>query len=105
MAKIGTFKKASGELRGQIATLILTAKSVRIVPEDNVSGNAPGHRVFVGDCEIGAAWDKRTQDDRPYLSVKLDDPSFTAPVFAQLFEGEDGNYDLVWTRQARRQGN
>ena len=84
MAKIGTFKMASGEFRGSIATLALTVKSVRIVPEDNASGSAPTHRVFAGDIDIGAAWSKRTQDNRPYLSVKLDDPSFTAPVFAQL---------------------
>ncbi len=105
MAKIGTFKMASGEFRGTIATLALTAKSVRIVPEDNVSGSAPTHRVFAGDVDIGAAWSKRTQDDRPYLSVKLDDPSFTAPVFAQLFENEDASHDLVWNRPTRRQTN
>lgn len=105
MAKIGSFKQISGEYRGQIATLTLTAKSVRIVRDESANGNAPGHRVFVGDTEIGAAWDKRTQDDRPYLSVKLDDPSFAAPVFAQLFESDGEGFDLVWNRPARRQGS
>jgi uncharacterized protein (DUF736 family) len=28
--------------------------------------------------EIGAAWPKRSKDDRDYLSVELDDPSFNA---------------------------
>ncbi|WP_374394954.1 DUF736 domain-containing protein [Sphingopyxis sp.] len=102
MARIGTFKKASGEFRGQIATLAVKAEDVRIVPEDNPKSNAPTHRLFAGDAEIGAAWEKTSQDDRAYLSVKLDDPSFTAPIFAQLFEGSDGDYDLVWTRQSRR---
>ena len=102
MAKIGSFKKVSGEFRGQIVTLSVQAKSVRIIPEKDASGNAPSHRVLVGEVEIGAAWTKRTQDDRSYLSVKLDDPSFTAPIFAQLFEGEDAEYDLVWSRQSRR---
>lgn len=105
MTKIGSFKQVSGEYRGQIATLALTAKSVRIVRDENASGNAPGHRVFVGDAEVGAAWDKRTQDDRPYLSVKLDDPSFAAPVFVQLFESDSEGFDLVWNRPARRQGS
>lgn len=102
MAKIGTFKKASGELRGQIVTLAVQAKSVRIAADEHASGNAPSHRVYVGDAEVGAAWTKRTGDDRPYLSVKLDDPSFVAPIFAQLFEGEGDEYDLVWSRPTRR---
>jgi len=102
MAKIGSFKKVSGELRGQIMTLAIQAKSVRIVADENASGNAPSHRAYIGDAEVGAAWSKRTSDDRPYLSVKLDDPSFTAPIFAHLFAGEDGEFDLVWNRPARQ---
>ncbi|CAH0496427.1 DUF736 domain-containing protein [Novosphingobium sp. CECT 9465] len=102
MAKIGSFKKVSGELRGQIMTLGLQAKSIRIVADDAASGNAPTHRVHLGDIEIGAAWQKHTNDNRPYLSVKLDDPSFIAPIFAQLFEGDEGEFDLVWNRQSRR---
>lgn len=102
MAKIGTFKKVSGEFRGHITTLSVQAKSVRIAPEREPSGNAPSHRVFIGDVEVGAAWEKQTQDKRPYLSVKLDDPSFTAPIFAQLFAGEGDEHDLVWSRQTRR---
>jgi uncharacterized protein (DUF736 family) len=105
MARIGTFKKVSDEYRGQIVTLSVQAKSVRIAPEDNPNGNAPSHRVFIGEAEVGAAWEKRTQDDRPYLSVKLDDPSFTAPIFAQLFAGEGDSHDLVWSRQSRRGGD
>jgi uncharacterized protein (DUF736 family) len=102
MSKIGTFKLVEGEYCGEIVTLSVQAKSVRIVPEKNASGNAPSHRVFVGNAEVGAAWQKTSQDKRLYLSVKLDDPSFTAPIFAQLFAGEDGEHDLVWSRQSRR---
>lgn len=102
MAKIGTFKKAKGEYRGAIACLALSVDAVRIVPEDNPKPSAPTHRIYVGDVEVGAAWEKTSQDDRTYLSTKFDDPSFTAPLFAQLFEGSDGDYDLVWTRPQRR---
>ncbi|MFY9657311.1 MAG: DUF736 family protein, partial [Methylocystis sp.] len=28
----------------------------------------------------------------------LDDPSFTAPIYANLFEGENGEYALIWSR-------
>ncbi|MGH6633174.1 DUF736 domain-containing protein [Sphingopyxis sp.] len=103
MTKIGSFTKtASGEFQGEIVTLSVQAKSVRIAPDENASGNAPSHRVFIGEAEVGAAWSKTTQDKRPYLSVKLDDPTFTGPIFAQLFAGEGDNHDLVWSRQSRR---
>ena len=43
-------------------------------------------RVFVGRAEIGAAWSKRLNENRDYLSLKLDDPSFTQPIYANLFD-------------------
>jgi uncharacterized protein (DUF736 family) len=56
------------------------ARNVRIVSEPNrTNDNAPSHRVFLGRAEIGAAWPKRSNEGRDYLSVKLDDPSFTPP--------------------------
>ena len=50
MATIGTFKKTgSNEFTGEIVTLSVQAKNVRIVPEANRSGdNSPSHRVYVG---------------------------------------------------------
>lgn len=57
MATIGTFKKSGNEFTGEIVTLSLQTKNVRIVPESRQVGeNAPSHRVFVGRAEIGAAW-------------------------------------------------
>ncbi|MDU6750449.1 MAG: DUF736 family protein, partial [Bradyrhizobium sp.] len=58
MATIGSFKKVGNDYQGEIATLSLKAKGVRIVAESNLSNDkAPSHRVFVGrDVEIGAAW-------------------------------------------------
>ncbi|MNE94905.1 hypothetical protein D3C80_1929240 [compost metagenome] len=32
-----------------------------------------------------------------YLSVKLDDPSFPAPIYASLVE-VDGGHSLIWSR-------
>ena len=106
MANIGSFKKVGGELQGEIVTLSVQTKGVRIVPEANrVNDNAPSHRVFVGRAEIGAAWSKRSNEGRDYLSVKLDDPSFNAPIYANLFEDEDGEgYSLIWSRGRRANG-
>jgi uncharacterized protein (DUF736 family) len=101
MATIGTFKKIGNDYQGEIVTLSLQAKGVRIVAEQSRSSNenAPSHRVFVGRAEIGAAWSKRSEEGRDYLSLKLDDPSFNAPIYANLFDEEDGEgYTLLWSR-------
>ncbi len=99
MATIGSFKKVGNDFQGEINTLNLS-RSVRIVAEANrASENAPSHRVYVGRAEIGAAWSKRSEEGRDYLSLKLDDPSFTAPIYANLFDDEGGEgYTLLWSR-------
>ena len=49
MATIGTFKKTGNEFTGEIVTLSVQAKGVRIVPDLRTNGeNAPSHRVLVG---------------------------------------------------------
>ena len=101
MANIGSFKKSGQEFVGEIVTLSVQTKGVRIVPETNrTNDNAPSHRVYVGRAEIGAAWSKRSTEGRDYLSVKLDDPSFPAPIYASLveIEGEDA-LSLIWSRR------
>jgi uncharacterized protein (DUF736 family) len=100
MATIGSFKKVGNDFQGEIITLSLQAKGVRIVAETAASNDkAPSHRVFVGRAEIGAAWSKRSEEGRDYLSLKLDDPSFNAPIYANLFDDEGGEgYTLLWSR-------
>ncbi|WP_018319323.1 DUF736 domain-containing protein [Bradyrhizobium sp. WSM2793] len=108
MATIGTYKKTgSNKLTDEIVTLSLQARNVRIVPETNRSGdNAPSHRVYVGRVEIGPVWSKRSNEDRDYLGLKLDHPSFTAPIFANLFADEEGEgFSLIWSRPSRRKGD
>ncbi|MGY3591547.1 DUF736 family protein [Bradyrhizobium pachyrhizi] len=107
MANIGTFKKVGNDFQGEIVTLSLQAKGVRIVAETNRSNdNAPSHRIYVGRAEIGAGWSKRSNEGRDYLSLKLDDPSFTAPIFANLFADEEGEgFSLIWSRPSRRNGD
>jgi uncharacterized protein (DUF736 family) len=107
MATIGTFKKTGNEFTGELVTLSLKANNVRIVPEANRSGeNSPSHLVFVGRAEIGAAWSKRSNEGRDYLGLKLDDPSLLAPIFANLFDDEDGEgYSLIWSRPNGRRGD
>jgi uncharacterized protein (DUF736 family) len=52
MASIGTFKKSGQEFQGEIRTLSVQAKGVRIVPEaTRANDNAPSHRVYVGRAD------------------------------------------------------
>ena len=104
MATIGTFKTSGDEFLGEIITLQVQAKNVRIVPDSpRPADNSPSHRVYVGRAEIGAAWSMTSAEGRPYLTVKLDDPSFSAPIFANLVGDEDGaGHTLTWIRSATK---
>ena len=104
MATIGIFKTSGDEYLGEIITLQVQARNVRIVPEANrPSESAPSHRVYIGRVEIGAAWTKTSAEGRPYLTVKLDDPSFSTPIFANLMADEDGDsHTLTWIRASPR---
>ncbi|AVC45386.1 MULTISPECIES: DUF736 domain-containing protein [Rhizobium] len=102
MATIGTFTANENGFTGSIRTLALNVKA-RIARVDSPSDKGPHFRIYAGNVELGAAWQKRSgESDRDYLSVKLDDPSFPAPIYATLSEvdGEDG-YQLIWSRPNR----
>jgi len=100
MANIGIFTKTENGFVGEIVTLTFRARNVRLIPEMNGSSeNALSHRAFVGRAEIGAVWSKRSGEGRDYLSVKLDDPNFNAPIYANLFEDEnEETFTLIWSR-------
>ena len=103
MATIGTFTTdRDGFLKGQIRTLNLDA-SVSMEPVTSDKEGAPAYRLFAGDVELGAAWAKTARESgRHYHQVRLDDPSFAAPVFANLIEDvETGNFTLIWNRPKR----
>ena len=52
MASIGSFKKVGDEFQGQIVTLSVQTKNVRIALEPKRDAeNAPSHRVFVGKAD------------------------------------------------------
>ena len=98
MAQIGTFTKGeNGTLNGTIKTLTLNVKAT-VRPADKDNEKSPDYRVFAGNVEFGAAWKKTSREEREYLSVKLDDPSFATPIYASLVEAEDGEQRLIWSR-------
>jgi uncharacterized protein (DUF736 family) len=85
MAQIGTFTRAEdGSYTGTIKTLSLNIKA-RFLPADpSENEKAPNLRVLAGNVEIGAAWQRTSKDNAVYHSVKLDDPSFPAPITPTL---------------------
>lgn len=101
MATIGTFTSEKNGFTGSIRTLALNVKA-RIARVENPSEKGPQFRVYAGPVELGAAWQKTSEQGRDYLSVKLDDPSFPAPIYATLteIEGED-DLQLIWSRPNR----
>jgi len=73
-----------------------TDAQVRIVSSKpaSTSDKAPDLRVIVSGVEIGAAWRRTSKDNRSGHSFKLYDPSFTAPIYANLFEGDDATGEV-----------
>jgi uncharacterized protein (DUF736 family) len=100
MAQIGTFTRDdTGAFTGTIRTLTLNVKAV-MKPVMREHDKAPDYRVTAGGgVEFGAGWTKAARETgAEYVSVKLDDPSFPAPIYATLVQGDDGEHRLIWSR-------
>jgi uncharacterized protein (DUF736 family) len=95
MAIIGHFSRnPDGSFTGAIITLSVQAQDVRIIPVPGGSPDGSSHRIMVGAAHFG--------DARPgagtALRLALDDPSFAAPIEADLVEQPCGGFALVWRR-------
>jgi uncharacterized protein (DUF736 family) len=99
MAIIGTFSFYKGKFEGGLHSLTINAKA-EIVPSELTGEDAPQWRVMVGRAHVGAGWDRTSTDGRKYVSIKLDDPSFPAPIYANLVEKGD-LHELIWSRSPR----
>jgi uncharacterized protein (DUF736 family) len=103
MAIIGTFKLgADGTYSGEISTLTLN-RAVRLVPSEMTAKNTPDLRVYAGLVEIGVAWLKTSRGGEPYYAVKLDDPSFVKPIWANMVQSqkEVAVHNLLWDRPSK----
>jgi uncharacterized protein (DUF736 family) len=100
MATIGTFSRTANGFSGSVKTPALNVKTVDFVPAEGHNEKGPDYRIFAGATEFGAAWKRTSRDGRDYHSVKLDDPSFPAPIYASLVEAEtEGEFSLIWSRR------
>jgi len=94
MANIGSFKKSGQEFQARSHPELQTkvSASSRGRPTND---NAPSHRSTSVAPRSGRLVEA-LQRGRDYLSVKLDDPSFNAPIYANLFDDEDAEtYTLI----------
>jgi uncharacterized protein (DUF736 family) len=105
MPQIGTFTKTRTGFSGRVRTLALDVELTIRPAEKSDAENAPDHRIFASDdLEVGAAWNRSGEKAGDYLSITLDDPSFTQPLRAALFqsEGDAKVWNLMWSRPSKR---
>lgn len=100
MTQIGAFSCKDGTYTGTIRTMTINVKAQFVPNTEKSNDAAPDFRIFAGGAELGAAWRNDSKDgEKPYLAVKLDDPSFAAPLRAAFFENlDEGTGVLVWSR-------
>jgi uncharacterized protein (DUF736 family) len=99
MAQIGIFTRGDdGAFTGTIRTLAINVKAT-IKPVVKDSERSPDYRVIANGVELGAGWRRATKDTgAEYVSVKLDDPCFTAAIYVSLVQGDNGEHKLIWSR-------
>lgn len=98
MANIGTFTRDGSKFTGAINTLTTKASATFKPIEGKASPQMPDYRIYANGAEIGAAWSKISENERPYLAVKLDDPSFSEAIYCRLVELDSGRHQLIWNR-------
>jgi uncharacterized protein (DUF736 family) len=102
MAKIGAFSKTEHGYKGRVRTLTLNSEVELVLTEAGGEG-APQYRIYSGGSEIGAALEKTSESGIDYLSLKLDVPTFPAPIYASLFVDNEGDkYSLVRQRPTKK---
>ena len=99
MRIIGMFDQRGSSFAGQVE---LIGQTIDLVfwPREKKGEFSPDYDVYKKSFVVGSAWCRKTLDtERNYLSVKFDDPSWVAPIYARLLDKDaDGKYALVWQR-------
>ena len=111
MPVIGQFMRENDGFIGHLATLSLHQDIIIVAAEPSDAENAPDYRVHVLDtmsnetgAEIGAGWKRTGEKAGDYVSLQLDDPTFSQPIRANLFQSADDKsaWGLHWNRPPRR---
>ena len=96
---IAKFKRDGDSFTGTLQTLTCGA-AVAIEPIQKAKEKAPDYHLFLQSnrVEIGTACKETSEQVKSYLSVTIDHPSFPKTLRCALFEGDNGQYQLVWNR-------
>jgi uncharacterized protein (DUF736 family) len=108
MAQIGTFTRTQDGFTGRLRTLSLDIDLTLVPAEHSDTENAPDYRIHAGDedgPEVGAGWRRTGDKAGEYVSLQIDDPTFTQPLRANLFQSGSNRsaFHLLWTRPSRRE--
>ena len=79
----------------------LPTRDPRLVGRKHRYGYLVGSRENPNTVELGAGWKKIAKTGgREYISLKLDDPSFPAAIYANLIQTEatPETFTLIWSR-------
>jgi uncharacterized protein (DUF736 family) len=90
------FTKTTAGFTGIIQTVGLRAK-VEITAIEKRGECAPDYRVFARQGRDRRRLGPHSKGGREFVSLKLDDSSFPAPIYANLIE-RDGQHELIWSR-------
>lgn len=102
MAAIGYVTKgADGSFKGSLKTLSIRADIAIVANDPKTSDSQPDYRVLSDGVEIGAGWNRRSQNSgQGYLSLSLAAPEFgPRRLYANLGRaaGEaDDRFVIIW---------
>lgn len=103
MPAIGTLTKlGDGSFKGQLKTISIKA-DILVEPNDRKTTDAqPDYRVFSGDVEIGAGWQRHSEaSGRDYVSLSLAAPEFgPRRIYANLGRStgsDDETFAVIWS--------
>jgi uncharacterized protein (DUF736 family) len=91
----------NGSFKGQLKTLSIRAE-ITIVPNGRKANDTqPDYRVFSGEVEIGAGWNRRSAaSERDYVSLSLAAPEFgPRRLYANLGRAAgkaDDRFAIIW---------
>lgn len=94
-------KDENGTFRGQLKTLSIRAEITINANTRKANDAQPDYRVYSGDVEIGAAWNRRSESSgNSYVSLSLAAPEFgPRRLYANLgraADGGDDRYAIIW---------
>ncbi|TPG15797.1 DUF736 domain-containing protein [Sphingomonas koreensis] len=90
-----------GTFKGHLKTLSIRAEISIVANARKANDVQPDYRVFSGDVEIGAGWNRRSESSgKDYVSLSLAAPEFgPRRLYTNLGRAagkDDGHFAIIW---------